>query len=246
MSKNYYEILGIEKNASKEEIKRAFYRKAKIYHPDVNTSSNAADVFLLIEEAYQTLYDEDKRREYDRQSQRQAQNTDSRVPDGPSGEQRYGNSAGAAAPNDSTPGRSQSERPYGYGGRYSAPTPPYRSAPNYGSAPRGAPAAPPRRHRKGTKILRNLLLSPIYFIVVVMEKIVVFLGGILMIAGVGLFGLGIVMGVVRFCQNAPLNPDIYSWFLIALGGILIFLLPTIVIRGISAARSYLHDVFYDE
>lgn len=260
MSKNYYEILGIEKSASKEEIKKAFYRKAKIYHPDVNPSSTAADVFRLVEEAYQTLYDDDKRRNYDAKqtwpTQQQAQNPSSCRTDYQTGNQPYRNNAsesgypGGTSSNESNTYSGSYSNVYsnGYADRYADPSPPYRSSSNPRPVYRSAQdvQTPPRKRNKAVRILRNILLSPIYLIVVLMEKIVIILGGILMIAGVVLFGLGIVMGIIKLYQNAPMNPDIFSWLLISIGGILIFLLPTIIIRGISAAKNYLHDVFYDE
>lgn len=61
--KNYYEILGIEKNASKEDVKRAFRKLAAKYHPDKKTGDEAK--FKEISEAYSTLCDDKKRSEYD-------------------------------------------------------------------------------------------------------------------------------------------------------------------------------------
>lgn len=61
--KNYYEILGIEKNASKEDVKRAFRKLAAKYHPDKKTGDEAK--FKEISEAYSTLSDDKKRSEYD-------------------------------------------------------------------------------------------------------------------------------------------------------------------------------------
>ncbi len=67
MSKrDYYEILGIERNASEKDIKKAYRTLAKKYHPDKNSSSEAESKFKEIQEAYDTLKDNSKRRQYDR------------------------------------------------------------------------------------------------------------------------------------------------------------------------------------
>jgi molecular chaperone DnaJ len=65
MSKDYYRILGIEKNASKEEIKKAYKTLAKKYHPDLNKSSDASEKFKEINEAAAVLADDQKRAQYD-------------------------------------------------------------------------------------------------------------------------------------------------------------------------------------
>ncbi|MBU0471539.1 MAG: molecular chaperone DnaJ [Nanoarchaeota archaeon] len=65
MSKDYYKTLGVEKNASKEEIKKAYKKLAKKYHPDLNKDSNAAEKFKEISEAAAILGDNDKRAQYD-------------------------------------------------------------------------------------------------------------------------------------------------------------------------------------
>jgi molecular chaperone DnaJ len=64
-SRDYYEILGVKKDASADEIKRAYRKLAREYHPDVNKESGAADKFKEINEAYQVLSDPDKRSQYD-------------------------------------------------------------------------------------------------------------------------------------------------------------------------------------
>ncbi|MGC8601497.1 MAG: molecular chaperone DnaJ [Thermoprotei archaeon] len=62
---DYYEILGVPRNATKEEIKAAFRKLALQYHPDRNKSPDAEEKFKLISEAYAVLSDDEKRREYD-------------------------------------------------------------------------------------------------------------------------------------------------------------------------------------
>ena len=63
--RDYYEVLGVSKNASDEEIKRAFRVLAKKYHPDVNKEEGAAEKFKEIGEAYSVLSDKTKRSQYD-------------------------------------------------------------------------------------------------------------------------------------------------------------------------------------
>lgn len=62
---NYYEILGIDETASADIIKNAYRDMAKKYHPDVCKESDAEDKIKQINEAYETLGDEEKRRQYD-------------------------------------------------------------------------------------------------------------------------------------------------------------------------------------
>ena len=64
--RDYYEILGVSREASEEELKRAFRKLALEYHPDRNKEDNAADKFKEINEAYQVLADPAKRQSYDR------------------------------------------------------------------------------------------------------------------------------------------------------------------------------------
>ncbi len=63
--RNYYELLGVKKNASEKEIKTAFRKLARRLHPDVNDDPNADDQLAEINNAYETLMDKEKRAKYD-------------------------------------------------------------------------------------------------------------------------------------------------------------------------------------
>ncbi|MBO6286238.1 MAG: DnaJ domain-containing protein, partial [Bacilli bacterium] len=63
--RDYYEVLGVAKGASKDEIKTAYRRLAKKYHPDLNHEPDAAEKFKEVQEAYDVLYDDQKRAQYD-------------------------------------------------------------------------------------------------------------------------------------------------------------------------------------
>ncbi|MGQ9551931.1 MAG: molecular chaperone DnaJ [Candidatus Bathycorpusculaceae bacterium] len=63
--RDYYEILGVSRNASKEEIKDAYRKLAMQYHPDRNKAPDAEEKFKEISEAYAVLSDDEKRQQYD-------------------------------------------------------------------------------------------------------------------------------------------------------------------------------------
>ena len=65
---DYYKILGVDKDASFEDIRRSYRLKAKIYHPDVNKGADSKLIFQQINEAYHVLIDTDKRKYYDNKS----------------------------------------------------------------------------------------------------------------------------------------------------------------------------------
>ena len=63
--RDYYEVLGVNKNASQDEIKKAYRKLVKKYHPDVNKAEDAEEKFKEVQESYEILSDESKRKAYD-------------------------------------------------------------------------------------------------------------------------------------------------------------------------------------
>ena len=63
--RDFYEVLGVSKSASKDEIKSAYRKLAKKYHPDLNKEPGAEEKFKEVQEAYDILYDDKKRQMYD-------------------------------------------------------------------------------------------------------------------------------------------------------------------------------------
>jgi molecular chaperone DnaJ len=74
VKRDYYEVLGVQRNASSEDIKKAFRKLAFQYHPDRNREDGAAEKFKEINEAYEILSDADKRSSYDRYGHSGAEN----------------------------------------------------------------------------------------------------------------------------------------------------------------------------
>jgi len=66
MAQDYYDLLGVDRDASAEDIKKAYRKKARRFHPDVNDSPDAAEKFKEASEAYEILSDPQKRAVYDR------------------------------------------------------------------------------------------------------------------------------------------------------------------------------------
>ena len=67
--KDYYKVLGLERNATQDEIKKAYRKLARTYHPDINQDAGAEAKFKEINEANEVLADADKRAAYDQLGQ---------------------------------------------------------------------------------------------------------------------------------------------------------------------------------
>src|ERR1700739_4028925 len=63
--RDYYEILGVTRGADADEVKRAYRKLARKFHPDVSKEKNAEEKFKEVQEAYEVLRDSDKRAAYD-------------------------------------------------------------------------------------------------------------------------------------------------------------------------------------
>lgn len=66
---DFYTVLGVSRSASLNDLKVAYYKKAKLYHPDNNKTEDAHYMFQLVAEAYDVLSDENRRKMYDEYGQ---------------------------------------------------------------------------------------------------------------------------------------------------------------------------------
>src|SRR5512138_2695400 len=62
---DYYSVLGVSRDASQEEIKRAYFEAAQKLHPDKNTAAGETELFLGVQQAYETLSNPKRRAQYD-------------------------------------------------------------------------------------------------------------------------------------------------------------------------------------
>jgi curved DNA-binding protein len=90
--RDYYEILGLTRGAEADEVKRAYRKLARKFHPDVSKEKNAEEKFKEVQEAYEVLRDSDKRAAYDQLGRDFRNGQQFRPP--PDWSQRFGNSGG--------------------------------------------------------------------------------------------------------------------------------------------------------
>ncbi|MGV8075485.1 MAG: DnaJ C-terminal domain-containing protein [Syntrophobacteraceae bacterium] len=94
--RDYYEVMGVSRTATQDEIQRAYRKLARKYHPDVNKASNAEDKFKELSEAYEVLKDPDKRSKYDQLGADWKAGQDFRPPPGWESQFGFGRGAGGA------------------------------------------------------------------------------------------------------------------------------------------------------
>jgi curved DNA-binding protein len=95
---DYYQVLGVERSASREEIQRAYRKLARKWHPDVNQDPEAESTFKRVNEAYEVLSDEKKRTRYDKFGEHWRQVPEDYDPDAAAGP--FGGSGGFRATDD--------------------------------------------------------------------------------------------------------------------------------------------------
>lgn len=93
--KDYYQTLGVDRNAKQEDIQRAYRKLARKYHPDINKAADAEQRFKEVNEAYQVLKDPEKRKKYDQLGENWEQGQDFRPPPGWEGGFDFGRGGGA-------------------------------------------------------------------------------------------------------------------------------------------------------
>ena len=89
--KNYYEVIGVSANASKEQIKKAYYKKLKLYHPDVFTGDKeiCAQITEELNQAYQVLRDDTQRKVLDKEYGHYRYKEPKNIDDAPPKERRF-------------------------------------------------------------------------------------------------------------------------------------------------------------
>lgn len=218
MNIDYYEILGLQKTAGREEIKQAYRTLSKKYHPDVNDANNASAMFRLVGEAYQTLYNDDKRKEYDNPHKSSAYTT----PSNPGNYAAYTNYDREKNPEKKKYKSKQSAHKH---------TRKYNRARNIGAS--------------ALSVTLKIVLFPIFVLVAFLEKVFILLGALASAIGWIVFVVGIAMVLISFFMNASFYPEILSGLLIAFIGFVSATLSAKIPSIIMIFKDFLHNkVFY--
>jgi curved DNA-binding protein len=98
--RDYYETIGVPRNASQEEIQKTYRKLARKYHPDVNKAADADRRFKEINEAYEVLRDPEKRKKYDALGANWKNGQDFAPPPGWEGAFQFGGQDGAGSFSD--------------------------------------------------------------------------------------------------------------------------------------------------
>ncbi len=114
--KDYYATLGVDRDASQDEIKRAYRKLARKYHPDVSSEPDAESKFQELQEAYEVLKDPEKRQAYDQLGQGRRQGEDFRPP--PDWEQHFDFGGGGFTHGDASAFSEFFESLFGGGGGF--------------------------------------------------------------------------------------------------------------------------------
>ncbi|MUV61345.1 DnaJ domain-containing protein, partial [Halobacterium sp. CBA1126] len=85
MSEDFYDVLGVSRDASEDEIQRAYREKVSEYHPDVNDDPDAEEKFRKIQKAKDVLTDDEKRQRYDQLGHERFKEAEKRGADGGGG-----------------------------------------------------------------------------------------------------------------------------------------------------------------
>jgi len=204
MAQNYYDVLGVSKTATTEEIKKGYREQAKKWHPDVNHDPGATERFRSVQEAYETLSDDGRRAAYNRDLEY--------------GSNPYRRQAGYNPYARRQTAYNPYTRPWAaYGSPFQergAREPEFRTYTWYTSAPRTYPAwsAETQRSRNARAGLGNLLLFLLIAAPVLLVGLLFLIAGFLFRYWYIALIAGAVISVVRRFRRGKTPPGVGGFF----------------------------------